>query len=606
LTHSATQSLRRALARADNQIAVRKHIEAELERRSHELLLLNRASHTLVSSLDLDQILANLLQQVDSLFSAVGAFWLLESDSNSLVCRQASGPASDQVRGWRLRLGEGLVGWVAQTGESVIVPDAMTDQRHFKGVEQKTGMTARSILCVPLTTQNRVIGVLQVMDTTQPQRFNTTHLPLAEFLAATAAIAIENARLYAASQQTAERLRESEVRYRTLFENLPIPVFTKDLAGRYTSSNRENSKYWMVNPLGHTDAELLPPQIAEQFRAHDQRVITEGVSHLAEEYIDTPLGKRALLTLKSPLRDSAGNIAGILGASMDITDRKRLEQELERQRDFALRVMNTMGQGLTITNSEGRFEFVNAAYAEMMGYTPEELLGKQPRDITYPPDIPTLERARQERRQGRITSYESRLVRKDGSVIPVLITGVPRADSGEYAGAIAVITDLTTQKQIEEQLRYLGTHDALTGIFNRAFFETELARLEHSREFPISIIVADLDDMKWTNDTRGHAAGDELLKATARILQSSFRASDILARIGGDEFAVLLPSTNAVIAARILNRVREKITEHNTAQPAWVIQLSLGVATATAATKLSETFKQADARMYEDKRVRKL
>ncbi|MCJ7679880.1 MAG: GGDEF domain-containing protein [Candidatus Aminicenantes bacterium] len=162
--------------------------------------------------------------------------------------------------------------------------------------------------------------------------------------------------------------------------------------------------------------------------------------------------------------------------------------------------------------------------------------------------------------------------------------------------------EIEQRKILEEQLRNQSNHDALTGIYNRAFFEEELGRLDRSREFPISVFVVDVDDLKLVNDTRGHAAGDEFLKRTAAVLQSTFRASDILARIGGDEFAVLLPNTDLAIAQMIMTRIIEKLAEHNVEYPDFPVLLSIGVATAQK-SQLAEALAIADQRMYEEKQA---
>jgi PAS domain S-box-containing protein len=129
-------------------------------------------------------------------------------------------------------------------------------------------------------------------------------------------------------------LRDREEHYRTLFEHLPIPAFTKDREGRYTSCNAENQRYWAVSPLGQTDAELLDPEKAAALREADLRVMETGDTLIVEEFLEnTPLGERQFLARKVPLRDARGNIVGILGASVDITERKRAEEEIRRRAD---------------------------------------------------------------------------------------------------------------------------------------------------------------------------------------------------------------------------------------------------------------------------------
>ena len=141
------------------------------------------------------------------------------------------------------------------------------------------------------------------------------------------------------------------------------------------------------------------------------------------------------------------------GTIQDITERKQMEIDLQAQRDFATQIVNVMGQGLTVTDADGRFEFVNPAYARLFGYVPADLIGRRPADISLPQENAVLSEQRKLRRKGQVSTYESRLIRRDGSVAHVLITGAPREIDGRYAGAIAVITDLTQQKQIENKLR---------------------------------------------------------------------------------------------------------------------------------------------------------
>ncbi len=199
---------RRLYQAAQQELAERTRIEKELRQRNRELALLNRAGQAFNSSLDLDRVLTNVLEELRRLMGVVAfSVWLADPDNGDLICRQATGPRSEKVIGWRLTSGEGIAGWVATHGQSVIVSDAQEDERHFSGVNQQTGLSLRSMVSVPLKVKEHTIGVLQVVDE-QARRFDKSHLTLLELIASSAARAIENARLYEqAQQEIAERER---------------------------------------------------------------------------------------------------------------------------------------------------------------------------------------------------------------------------------------------------------------------------------------------------------------------------------------------------------------------------------------------------------------
>lgn len=175
--------------------------------------------------------------------------------------------------------------------------------------------------------------------------------------------------------------------------------------------------------------------------------------------------------------------------------------------------------------------------------------------------------------------------------------------AGKIIRSIGMIQDVTERKQYENKLLYISLHDQLTGLYNRTYFEEELKRLTTSREYPISIISADLDGLKLINDTLGHSRGDDVLVACAKVLKRSLRQSDTLARIGGDEFAVILPKTDAETGEAVCSRIRENQGLFNHENSELPLSLSVGLATSNKQQEgaLYELLKIADAFMYRDK-----
>ena len=167
------------------------------------------------------------------------------------------------------------------------------------------------------------------------------------------------------------------------------------------------------------------------------------------------------------------------------------------------------------------------------------------------------------------------------------------------------IRDITRRKVYEEQLKHLSSHDVLTGLYNRTFYESELTRLATSRRYPVSIIMIDLDGLKNTNDSYGHAAGDKMICKAATILKSSFRADDLVARTGGDEFTVVLPEAGSEVLKTSVNRIESLLNEANKVDDGSFVQFSLGTAIAETNEMLHGAVKMADMKMYQNKATRK-
>ena len=161
--------------------------------------------------------------------------------------------------------------------------------------------------------------------------------------------------------------------------------------------------------------------------------------------------------------------------------------------------------------------------------------------------------------------------------------------------------DITERKQLEEKLKEMSLYDSLTGLYSRNFFEEEMTRLSDGRYSPLGVIVCDLDGLKFINDLVGHQAGDKMIIKAADILRQSFRSSDIVARVGGDEFAVLLSQTGPKTVERMLQRLREAVRKYNSTEPELPLALSMGHAESNTSADLQALFREADDMMYREK-----
>ena len=171
----------------------------------------------------------------------------------------------------------------------------------------------------------------------------------------------------------------------------------------------------------------------------------------------------------------------------------------------------------------------------------------------------------------------------------------------DLSWVLVSIQDITARKKAEEYLHYLGTHDVMTGLFNRAYFEETIQKLEHSRKDPVSIIVLDLNYLKKTNDTLGHQAGDKLIRRLAEVLTAAFNNGQIAARIGGDEFAIILPRTEEAETAEFIKQIHALMEINNKYYREPILSISIGAATSQPGMNMERVIQLADDAMYKNK-----
>jgi diguanylate cyclase (GGDEF)-like protein/PAS domain S-box-containing protein len=337
--------------------------------------------------------------------------------------------------------------------------------------------------------------------------------------------------------------------------------------------------------------------------------------------ITSPDGRCWRITA-SPVRDETGAIAGVVETALEITEQKRYEAALQEAHRRLEEIIEFLPDATFVIDCAGKVIAWNKSMEEMTGIPKAEMIGRGDYDYALPfygkrrPILIDLalmpssefEKYKQEYEviawRGDTLYSETYVPKTYGGRGAYLWASAAklRDAAGNVIGAIETIRNITERKRFEEQLKYYSLHDQLTGLYNRALFEEELKRLGGGREYPVTIISADLDNLKLINDTLGHDKGDLLLRAAAEVMKKSLRASDILARVGGDEFVVILPRTGAETVNEILKRISSHISSHNRQNPQLPLSISLGWSTAEDESKLLEdVYGEADDLMYRDK-----
>lgn len=278
----------------------------------------------------------------------------------------------------------------------------------------------------------------------------------------------------------------------------------------------------------------------------------------------------------------------------------RKTEELKQSEKKYQKIFNSVVDSFIIFDTQGNIIDVNWQAQKTFGYPFEEFIRLSWKDIFPPDSYHLFEQFRFDIASKGFSSSELANVRKDGSTFIVDMKGSTYEDHGQ-PHILTVIREITEQKRIEKRIRYMITHDTLTGLYNRTLFEEEVIKLERNRTFPVSFIIVDVDGLKITNDTQGHATGDDLLRRAAKVLKVSFRSNDIVARIGGDEFGVLLPEADAQKAREAIIRIQKSVTDQNIKHQSLPLSLSYGAATGYQGNSLNEIFKEADKQMYENK-----
>ena len=255
--------------------------------------------------------------------------------------------------------------------------------------------------------------------------------------------------------------------------------------------------------------------------------------------------------------------------------------------------------GIYRSTLEGQYLEINNALVEILGYkNKNELLKINTKDLYFSlKDRPDFNR--------RNKMFGTCLKKKDGSKIFVEISPRVIYENGKPKYYEGIVRDKTKDKEYVEKIRYLSFHDALTGLCNWAYFNEKIKTIQKTEDLLVTFIMADVDGLKYVNDTYGHSSGDLLLKEISNILKDNFRDEDTIARTGGDEFYIILPGTSKEEAGRIVQRIKKKcLLQSSERLP---MSISFGIAEKkTADVSIKKILREAEKSMYKKKFIKKL
>jgi len=379
------------------------------------------------------------------------------------------------------------------------------------------------------------------------------------------------------SKKAQSALRESEVQFRTLAANIPQLAWMANSDGsifwynnrwfEYTGTTLEEMQGWGWEKVHHPD--FIKTVKAKYYNnIVKQQIAWEDLFPLRSKSGEY----RWFLSRAVPIRDRNGQIVRWFGTNTDVTDQRRTEEALRQSEEKFRATFEHAPLGIAEYAVDGRFTRANPKLLDMLGYTSEEFEHLSVLDVVHPSEAEETLSHFQKLIDGEVDVCvkEKRYVRKDHSIVWVNITASPRHIEGKPQHIIAIIEDVTARKKAEEDLRraleqsyHLANHDNLTGLANRASFNDRLkdAILYAQRDdHLVAVHFLDLDRFKSINDTLGHHIGDLLLREVAKRIKSQVRATDLVARFGGDEFVIIQtylanPTAAGVLAEKIVEEV---------------------------------------------------
>lgn len=399
-------------------------------------------------------------------------------------------------------------------------------------------------------------------------------------------------------------IRQSEEKFQLLFNKAPIGYQSLDSEGFFLEVNQQwldTMGYSRNEVIGKWFGDFLCPEYLEAFGKRFSEFKNQGQIHSEFEMIKKD-GKRLIIAFEGKIGyNDKGDFKQTHCVLQDITQQRKVENELRESEERYKILFENSGVGIGHFTSEGVVVSFNKKAISNIGGKLEDYVGKSVREFLPKEDAERLlQSIKKAVSSDQVEEYEYYMDFKEKEKWFSRIVSRVENVAGEVVGVQVAALEITDRKKFEKELLYLSHTDILTGLYNRRFFEEELKRLDTKQNLPLSIIICDVNGLKLVNDSFGHDSGDALLKMTAQTIKKACREGDIVTRIGGDEFVVILPKTTTEESEIIANHIKELASEEKIANI--VLSVSTGYDTKTTEKQsITETIANAENYMYRHK-----
>lgn len=410
---------------------------------------------------------------------------------------------------------------------------------------------------------------------------------------------------------TAELMKRIAILERML-DNVGACIFSKDLDGRYTYANQAVLNVFDLTEeevLGKDDSHFFNLTKSQEIIENDRAVMQTGkVLQKEETSFVKPFNKEVTYRIvKKPIYDEDSKVIGLFGIASDVSEQRELESKVHEQNQLLDIVLDNVAAHIYMKDDAREFMYVNAKVASLFGLPVKQIIGAKEQDILPAEMAAHFHQSDSELfASGKKQTIEETVTDESGNTRHYLSVKVPFEQQGRRS-LIGFSTEVTELYELKEQFRKQANTDYLTGLYNRRYFvevaEREFKRAVRSGE-PFALMSLDIDHFKRINDKFGHPAGDEVLKTIAKNLIGNLRDEDVLARIGGEEFAIILPHTTFEQASKVAERIRDYQSSHAiaTEQDDVLAKVSIGLVMREHGDETFDSmFKRVDKALYQAK-----